>query len=604
MTSPRLPRLALLLLALLAACGPAASPGSATAPASSPPPAAPTTAGPPPTPQVGLADPKQTTLPAVEAYRARIAAALTAPPYVLLREDLDAEAQRAQQLATDSEQVQGIIRSTASREPQRAEVFGVEPAGEGMVPPDLAAVCNGRRCYRVVIYLFATNTTLTAIVEAESGAFLGITTLEGVQADVPPDLADLATQIAISSPATADALGMEPGETMALMAATKSALNNTLCERSRHLCVAPTFPWGEGDRGALWVVVDLTEFRVVGVQWTDTGESSQRAIPPPTEASLQNEALNALCDQAQPLTWGDWSLEYVLTPSDGLEVRNATYQGRPALLSGKIVDWHVSYSTAEGFGYADGTGCPSFSSSSVLPLTLPSVRELVAEGDQPAGVVLEQEFRSDQWPQPCNYYYVSRFTFFEDGSFRVEGENRGRGCGTNGIYRPIVRVQLAGEQHQVAAWDGSGWQPWGEEQWAERLPDAPSSPEGYALRVEAPDVGGWGVDLGWDEGLAEQAYLYATRASDAEGAADLPTIGSCCAQGPEQGPELFIGPPNEPGGPPEALGASPVTLWYVPRISNEERIRCWADARLEGGVLVPEVWPCAAGPRFVPLAAP
>ena len=55
--------------------------------------------------------------------------------------------------------------------------------------------------------------------------------------------------------------------------------------------------------------------------------------------------------------------------------------------------------------------------------------------------------------------------------------------------------------------------------------------------------------------------------------------------------------------PAEPLGDGPLVLWYVPQLRNSDQPgaqRCWADAVLEGGVFVPQVWPCAAGPLFVP----
>ena len=43
-------------------------------------------------------------------------------------------------------------------------------------------------------------------------------------------------------------------------------------------------------------------------------------------------------------------------------------------------------------------------------------------GDMRVGFTLSQDFRSELWPLPCNYRYVHRFEFYEDGRFRVGGE--------------------------------------------------------------------------------------------------------------------------------------------------------------------------------------
>ena len=74
-----------------------------------------------------------------------------------------------------------------------------------------------------------------------------------VQPDISANLKDLAIKIAVHSPEVQKALGFQPEENAALMAGTKTALNRTRCERSNHLCVAPTFI---KDDKALWAIVD------------------------------------------------------------------------------------------------------------------------------------------------------------------------------------------------------------------------------------------------------------------------------------------------------------------------------------------------------------
>ena len=84
-----------------------------------------------------------------------------------------------------------------------------------------------------------------------------------VQPELPAYLADLAAQIAINSPEVAQALGFKPGAGLAGMPGVKTALNESQCERSHHLCVGPTFLLPDQGR-ALWAIVDLTDGRLVG----------------------------------------------------------------------------------------------------------------------------------------------------------------------------------------------------------------------------------------------------------------------------------------------------------------------------------------------------
>ena len=158
------------------------------------------------------------------------------------------------------------------------------------------------------------------------------------------------------------------------MAGTKTALNQSRCERSKHLCVAPTFI--EGD-GALWAIVDLTEGRLVGLRWTRVG-----ATEPVTEKRIQNEVvMREVCDKARRLERDGWTLSYSLTRSDGLKVADVAYQGQPVVRSAKLVDWHVSYSNEEGFGYSDAVELADLLRTALaLPLVSPRHSEEAARG--------------------------------------------------------------------------------------------------------------------------------------------------------------------------------------------------------------------------------
>ena len=107
-----------------------------------------------------------------------------------------------------------------------------------------------------------------------------------------------------------------------------------------------------------------------------------------------------------------------------------------------------------------------------------------------------------------------------------------------------------------------------------------------------------------DGGRGDQPYLYATRhhtdgQHGDEGDADLITIGSCCNQDYQQGPEKFINTP------PEAIADTPLVIWYVAQLDNDDTPGaeyCWAGATLHDGVYLPVAYPCFAGPLFVPIS--
>jgi hypothetical protein len=508
-------------------------------------------------------------LPTVQARQARILAALQAPPYILRRTDLELALQAAQDAAVSDPRVQEATATTDGQR-LRAEVMTVAPARAGDVPPALAQRCVPD-CTRVVLYVYPTNTTITALVDAQNQV-IDVQALPGAQPEIPQDLADLATQIAIHDPQLHAAFdGLTPTEAMALMSATKTGLETTTCERSRRLCVSPVFVWGDQ---ALWTIVDLTDFTLVAAAtWTEQGASGRRRVA--SEATLQDAALAPLCETPQTLERDGWRAEYLLTSSDGLELRNVTFQGRPMLTSAKVVDWHVNYEGTDGQrpGFADAVGCPVFSSAAVIPYGPPTI-----QADDDRGFTLQITFRSPNWPQPCNYQYTFSATFAPDGTLTVLAGNEGRGCGLGGIYHPIIRLEPPAGPLSLStgvapvSLDIEGMDTWPAE-----------TPLTFTVAGDERQV----ITPLW--GDADSAYLYWTRAADAEGRGDLPSIARVGSLDIQQGPDQFVDG--------EALDAAPV-LWFVPRIANAERERCWADSTIQNGDLVAEIWPCTAGLRI------
>ena len=591
--------ISLLLCLFVAACG-----GSAVL---TPTPLVPTptplpTPRPTPTLDPGIVAPtdggETTALPAVAARMAAVAAALEQPiPILLLDADgsLSDEQVQAQELALQDPRFASAALDQQSGAALRSEIFGIYPIRESDIT-DASESCRTASCYRVEMYNYALNATVVAIVDVTNRQVVAVNYYSQTQPDLPPLLTEMAIEIAINAPSVEEALGFKPVAGAAVMPNIKTALNRTLCERSRHLCVAPTFLFN--DR-ALWAVVDLTEGRLVGLRWTDLGEIQS---PPVTEKTIQNESIYAnFCDKTTNLARDGWQLDYILTSSDGLRISDVTFQDQLVLDSAKLVDYHVGYSETEGFGYSDAVGCPIFSQAAVLALEPPQVEDILEDGTL-VGFALTQDFRSELWPLPCNYRYTQRYEFYLDGRFHAYGSNYGRGCGNDGTYRLVMRLAPAGI-NAFAQWDGSEWVTWAQEQWVLQTKDAPATAEGYMYRVQQPTGSGYYIAPYWDDpDRAQDAYMYVTRRIPGkdEGDADLITIGSCCNTDYQQGPEQFLEPQ------PDSLVDAEIALWYVPALENDDTPGseyCWADYVLEDGVFVPQVWPCTAGLQFTPFAA-
>lgn len=537
-------------------------------------------------------------VPALAERAARFEAALASDQPILLFASGDEQQQRAQEIAVADPDMQYFARDPQTGGPLRSEIMIVRP----VLPSDLTDAtqfCADQPCYRVEMYNYAANATAVAIVEMVRESVLDVSYFPNTQPEVPAYLGDLAAQIAVNSPEVAAALGFEPGRDQAGMPGVKTALNDTLCERSHHLCVAPTFI--VGDR-ALWAIVDLTDERLVGTRWTSLGSGGGAVV---TEKSLQDAVIMAqYCEKPNPLTRDGWDLDFMLTSSDGLQVSDVRFQGEPVLDSAKLVDWHVSYSGTDGFGYSDATGCPVFSTASVVAFDAPYVEDIVENG-QVVGFALSQDFRNDLWPQPCNYRYVQRYEFYSDGRFRVGGSVLGQGCGNNGTYRPVVRIALATEAEgsqaaSFADWDGAAWRPWTEEQWVLQDENTPLTSEGFQFRIEASNGQTYFVEPNRgqlpDGSRGDNAYTYVTVAAPGEGDADLLTIGPCCNEDHRQGPEQFMEPP-------QSLAGEDLVMWYVPRLKNDDTPGaeyCWVTTEIVDGEQVNNIHPCAFGALFVP----
>jgi hypothetical protein len=534
-------------------------------------------------PMLIAADSSALALPSVQARLAQEQQALQQQRFLQLP-NLPSELQAVQDVFCKSQVAQQMLAGNRGSI-NLCEVFSINKA----LPSQTSSQCS--TCYRIEAYNYTSNTAVSTVIDMASQQVLNAAILEQTAPDIPEHLKQLAVDIASNNEAVKTALGYKPASTAWQMAYTKTALNQSKCERSLHLCVAPTFV--QNDK-ALWTIVDLTDLRVVGTRWTNVGDPGPVRI---SERKLQNEVLTqCYCEVENKIDKMDWRMSYMLTSSDGLRIADVQYKGKQVLRSAKLVDWHVSYSKSDGFGYSDGVGCPYFSLSAVVAWDAPTIADLVENGVV-VGFVLEQVFRSEGWPGACNYNYVQRYAFYKDGRFRPSTASIGRGCGNDGMYRPVLRIAFAGN-NTFSQFNGNTFNPWQKEQWT--LQDAlhKYTTQGEAYRINGSNNYGIVPSRGQfsDGGRGDYAYVYVSCFKQQEGEEDLVTIGPCCNNNFEQGPEKFL---NE-----EAIDNKELVLWYVPQMHNDDRPGqeyCWAKATLVKGKYVTQTYPCFAGPMFVPI---
>lgn len=481
--------------------------------------------------------------------------------------------------------------------------------------------CKNSICYQAEKYNFVTNTTTVAIVDVNEKQVLSVKRYSDMQPDISLRLKYIAQAIALNAPEVKEQLGTKPSKKDMSMANVRGNLKDSPCENAKHLCVAPTFS-DHKNKKALWAIVDLTDLKLAAAKWAGLGKTTTPACI--SERTLQNRRImETYCRHNTRLKKNNWDIQYRLTGSDGLEVIDVSYKGKPVLKSAKIVDWHVSYQEkgaetldtssptfVEGrlveynigengeylFGYNDAMGCPMFSTSVVLPFNAPQVKALPSKN----GFMLTQDYRNPKWPMACNYRYENRFEFYDDGSFRVVGVNKGRGCGENAIYRPVMRIDMAiaEEENFYSYVKEDDWKEWmveGHEKvknnikHAYKIVSAKDETKGYYIE---PNYGQYG-----DKSRGDNANIYLTEYKEDEGSKDLLTLGSCCNLD-DDGVNRYI--ENNVSALHKDL-----IVWYVPRIRNDAREGseyCWADTVVgTSGNLEVKVWPCSVGPKFIPM---
>lgn len=533
-------------------------------------------------------------LPIMTKRLAVIKSALASNTPIILLDSLDDRAKRAQTFAIADKKFCENLFDKKSKQPFRNEIFNVYEARPQEIPAN-----NNGLVYKVEMYNYALNLTTTALVNITSKSIISVTTLPAGQPDIPTHLKNLALQIAVSNKEVIKALGYKPEEKEALMANTKTALNNTKCERSLHLCVAPTFI---KDDKALWAIVDLTDYKIVGIRWTNVGTTGQPERM--SERKLKFEKImECYCKKVTHLEKNNWKLNYVLTTSDGMRISEVKYNDKQVINNAKIVDWHVGYSNTDGFGYSDAVGCPEFSQAAVVAVSDPRVSDIIDNG-KTIGFALEQNFSSEQWPLPCNYNYLQRFEFYNDGRFRSAGASLGRGCGSNGTYRPVFRIAFTGNNNSFSQWNNNDWKIWDKEQWNVTTPTTTYTKEGYLYRIFDNNNAGFYLEPSRgqfnDNSRGDNPYVYVTKQhiDKDEGEKDLVTIGPCCNTDYKQGPEKFIEPS------PESIVNTDIVVWYVPQMKNDDtkgKEYCWAESYLENGVYKTRYYPCMGGAMFVPI---
>jgi len=499
-----------------------------------------------------------------------------------LADGLSPGQQRAQNLALSDARVQQRIAG------RRAEVFGVREVLANQFTA-ASAPCAAADCRQVEIYLFDENAAVLAIVNLDTSEVLDVLYQPGVHPGISKQQADRALEIALAAPEVIEELGFRPLN--ADMAPVPADMPGTSCD-GEHYCVGPNFERGER---ALWAIVDLTTGELAGTHWG-------KAVPDPPTNPIPSTPVG--CPQPGSVNRDGWQLSYATTGTDGLRVYDVSYKGLEVLTSVKHLEWHVDYQI---FGYRDEPGCGGGGGGFQIP-PQGETRLITMTGNAgaPTGFEVVQDFRMSNWGATCNYRYENRLQFFSDGRFRIASAAYGRGCQPDGVYRPVVRIDLAvdGDDGDTFAYlEESGWHTVITETYR-----TPYDDPGHGPHVYDASGAGWSVfdDAGsgyfivGDQGQYPQSrgatpFLYVAQHHDAEGETDMGPIGSCCEDNHMQGPHMYVDGEN--------VQSTNIVLWYVAQMVTDTGASsgdpyCWTVS----GEPAPETYPCIVGPLFVPFS--
>ncbi len=501
-------------------------------------------------------------------------------PALPLTQSLTPEDTLAQDLVLSDPRVQDITVG------KRSEVFGVGPIGLHF--PVSSAECAQADCRLVTIYLWAEDTTVSSIVNVDTRQVVDVLVQPGVHPGLNVTQKDRAVQIIYNAPEVAETLGYQPR--MEDIMPMDGNLLGTSCA-SAHICAAGTFL--VGDR-YMWAMADLTTGEFAGIGWS----------PAPAVDGTSTLYTPEGCPAPGTVTRDGWSLQHEVTGTDSMRVFNVTYNGTPVLTSVKVVEQHADYGSS---GYQDSTGCGGPGGGfPIYPYGNTEILDLLDQQNNVIGFEVVQDFRMSNWGQGCNYRYDQRIQFFTDGRYRVVSSAYGKGCGTNAMYRPVVRMDVAvngDDNDNFAYYDGAQWVDVTTETYRTPYTESGHGPHavdenGYAWKVYDADGSGYYIeqDLGQfgDGGRGDNPFLYPVLHHAAEGDTDLPVFSSgCCNDNHQQGPHQYLNS--------EAITNQNIVLWYVPQALTDVSAPdyyCWT---LQGEPN-PVTYPCFMGPMFHPIS--
>ncbi|MEW5989543.1 MAG: hypothetical protein AB1791_23185 [Chloroflexota bacterium] len=334
-------------------------------------------------------------------------------------------------------------------------------------------------------------------------------------------------------------------------------------------CVDLTFHAPDGSGRILHVFVNVQRAAVARVFYSRA--RAERAWQEPTEPVLPEPDYTDDCHQQY-----GWNVCWTMTAHDGINFRNATYDGRLIFSSIEIPQIEVWYPSWPG-GYRDEIGY-----GTTVP---PKFGTQLA--DLGRGFEVRQLFTEPfDWPNCiCCYRYEQRITFNADGSFELAFLSYGPGCDDPSTYRPFWRIDL-----DLDGATGDTLRFWQEGQWVTAAAETElpllgdRSPQGDKLLTFDDDIiYSWRPaeldPLGQDDGR-----FYLLRWRDGEGNQPLAAGAANTFEPPSQWLSS------------EPISEQNVVVWYIPFLLTKKGGPWWCMPDP-----APDISPCQGLLRVAPV---
>lgn len=435
-------------------------------------------------------------------------------------------------------------------------------AGEARYWQDLG--CEGMNCAFVTFYDYTDEGTIEGIVNLDNDEVVAQWVNTAARPGGSSEILPRVVAIAANDPQVRAILGEDIGAIDPLMIPMSGWLGDNACRQD--WCVDLTFEDPSGTGRIYHVFVNLDQEVVARTFYTRARADRSAAKP-----LAQRNAFTDGCHEQY-----GWNVCWEMTANDGINFRDATFNGQLIFSSAKIGQIEAWYPSWPG-GYRDEIGfaatVPPFGDTEITDLS--------------DGFEIRQLFTEfTRWPNCiCCYRYEQTLRFYADGRFDLVFVSHGPGCDDVSIYRPFWRVDLdldGAEGDEVWLFENAQWVEKAEE--FETFPVVEDlSPEGHKLATFDGDLHyRWSMERTDPLGL-DEAYLFLLQWGELEGEGPITT-------GPG---DTFIPPRQWIDG--EALSGENLVMWYVPLLNTKKGGPWWCMPDPD-----PDFSPCDAVLRAEP----